>query len=86
MDYDEDECVCPLGGQLLTDPVTLPSGQTVEREMILQVIKATGQNPYTRKALSKDDLMPNAALKDKIETLLADAEKAVSQQQANLSL
>lgn len=53
--------------ELLKDPVTLPSGQTLNRSTAEECIRTTGQNPFTRDKLTLSQLIPNLALRDLIQ-------------------
>ncbi|CAM8906584.1 unnamed protein product [Rhodiola kirilowii] len=65
------EFICALTKQLMSDPVILSSGQTVERRFIetyFDIYPGCRKCPVTRKAvLSSHDLTPDAALGAKIK-------------------
>lgn len=60
--------LCPIGAQLMQDPVTAADGSSYERERISALI-ANGQttSPTTGQPLSSTELRDNAALKAAIE-------------------
>eukprot|EP01051_Picozoa_sp_SAG22_P023616 SAG22_NODE_6174_length_890_cov_0.988622_2_plen_71_part_00 len=51
---------------LMVDPVDLPSGTTIDRAVIQRMILDSGIDPFSRQPLKAEDLVPNAALRDKI--------------------
>uniref|UniRef100_A0A1I8C2H1 pyruvate dehydrogenase (acetyl-transferring) n=1 Tax=Meloidogyne hapla TaxID=6305 RepID=A0A1I8C2H1_MELHA len=53
---------------LMSDPVTLPSGQVVDRKNILRHLLSDPHNPFTRQPLTEDELKPNSGPKS--ETIL----------------
>jgi ubiquitin conjugation factor E4 B len=44
---------------LMTDPVTLPSGQVVDRKNILRHLLSDPHNPFSRQPMKEEDLMPS---------------------------
>jgi len=61
----------PVTLKLMRDPVIAPSGHTFEREVISEHIVRYNNNPFTRDALTIEQLMPNRALKEAIDEFLA---------------
>ena len=43
----------------MSDPVTLPSGQVVDRKNILRHLLSDPHNPFTRQPLTEDELKPS---------------------------
>ena len=66
--YDDppSEFECGLTGELMTDPVLLPSGETVCRENIRRHLMVSTQNPFNREHLTTDMLKPDDELRTKI--------------------
>lgn len=62
---------CPITMQVMTDPVTCPSGHTFEKAAIQKWLKSSKTNPLTREPLFPHDLFPNKALKKRAEELRA---------------
>ncbi|KXG35540.1 U-box domain-containing protein 19 [Sorghum bicolor] len=62
---------CPITLDLMTDPVTVSTGQTYDRESITRWIKAGCCTcPVTGERLRTADVVPNAALRGIIERML----------------
>jgi hypothetical protein len=62
---------CPITLDLMTDPVTVSTGQTYDRESITRWIKAGCRTcPVTGERLRTADVVPNAALRGIIERML----------------
>ena len=57
----------PIMDTLMVDPVDLPSGHTIDRPVVQRMILESGIDPFSRQPLALDDLVPNTALKDKID-------------------
>ncbi|ETW08590.1 hypothetical protein, variant [Aphanomyces invadans] len=66
-----EEFMDPLLWQVMKDPVTLPSGYIVDKSTITQHLMNDPSDPFTRAPLSIDQLVPNSALKAKIEAWVA---------------
>ena len=66
-EYLEESFICPIGQEIMKDPVITPSGHTFERKNIVDVIRKTGKCPMTRKALEEKNLVPNLSIKNLIE-------------------
>ena len=59
--------------ELMTDPVITPSGITYDRSDIEQHLQRVGHfDPVTRKDLTIDQLIPNLAMKEVIETFVSE--------------
>ena len=69
INYDDapEEFLDPLTSTLMDDPVILPSNVTVDRITIETQLINNPVDPYSRLPLSKEDLVPNKELKEKIE-------------------
>jgi len=52
----------------MKDPVITPSGHTYERSAIVAHVGKNPSDPITGEALSLEDLRPNRALKEAIES------------------
>jgi uncharacterized protein YegL len=59
---------CPISAQLMTDPVIDKDGISYERSAIEEWIQLKGTSPMTRSPLRLQDLTPNRALKDAIDS------------------
>jgi hypothetical protein len=55
---------CPITGLPMRDPVICPEGQSFERQAIELWLDKEPTNPMTRHPLTKEELVPNRALKD----------------------
>lgn len=65
---DEDEdMVCPITGELMKDPWVDPEGNSYEKAAIFEWLEKNMTSPITRKALKKEQMAPNRALKKIIE-------------------
>lgn len=63
----EEFLECPIGCEMMEDPVITPYGYTFERKNIVNAIKKTGKCPMTRNPLALKDLTTNYALKNVID-------------------
>lgn len=64
--------------EILTDPVITPSGITYERKDIEEHLQRVGHfDPVTRVELTQDQLIPNFAMKEVVETYIAENEWAL---------
>merc|ERR1712194_463825 len=69
-----DEFLDPLMQEFMTDPVFLPtSSNIVDRKTITQHLLNDDTDPFNRKKLSIDDIVPATALKEKMKLWLDDA-------------
>jgi len=68
-EWDEfpDEFSCAIMGELMEDPVKLPSGNRCERKNIERHILSTPNDPFSRQPLTEDMLEADTELKTKIE-------------------
>ena len=70
IDYSDapDEFIDSISAELMTDPVLLPtSNQILDRSTIEQHLLSDPKDPFNRRPLSKNDLIPQVELKQKIE-------------------
>ncbi|XP_074037947.1 ubiquitination factor E4B [Leptinotarsa decemlineata] len=61
-----DEFKDPLMDTLMTDPVLLPSGQIMERSVIMRHLLNSNTDPFNRQVLTEDMLIPADDLKERI--------------------
>ncbi|KAM3525732.1 hypothetical protein NHJ13051_003818 [Beauveria bassiana] len=57
----------PIMGDLMRDPVLLPSKHIVDRSTIVQHLLSDPKDPFTRQPMTVDDAVPQPDLKAKIE-------------------
>ena len=62
----------PLMDTLMSDPVLLPSGMVMDRPVIVRHLLTTSHDPFNRQPLSLDMLIPDTALKARIEAWKRD--------------
>jgi len=72
LDIDEDdipsEFMDPIMSHLMKDPVKLPSsGNVVDRSTIARILLTDGKDPFNRKPLTMEMIVPDLELKAKIE-------------------
>jgi ubiquitin conjugation factor E4 B len=58
----------PIMGDLMRDPVILPSKHVVDRSTIMQHLLSDPKDPFTRQAMTIDDAIPDLELKARIES------------------
>jgi hypothetical protein len=68
---------CAISFQWTEDAVRTPAGHLYDRRWIERWIGSTGTDPYTRAALSIQDLTPDPVLQDKSARARRDFEKGV---------
>ena len=61
------ELFCPLSMQIFLDPVELPCGTTVERQVIEKWLLEKGSSPFNRELLNQKDLKTNEVMKKKVD-------------------
>lgn len=61
----------PISFSLFVDPVISQSGQSYERSWILEHLKTSQTDPFSRQRLTPADLIPNLALKQAAEVCLS---------------
>lgn len=65
------EFIDPLTGEIMRDPVLLPSSQMIlDRETIIKHLMTDKTDPFNRKKLTKDMLIPDAKLKEVIDIFI----------------
>lgn len=57
----------PIMGDLMKDPVLLPSQHIVDRSTIVQHLLSDPKDPFTRQPMTVDDAIPQTELKERIE-------------------
>lgn len=69
LDYDDapPEFEDELMGILMKDPVILPSKHILDRSTIVQHLLSDPKDPYTRQPMTIDDVVPDDALRERIE-------------------
>ena len=71
-----DEFLDPLMNEVMTDPVLLPtSGTIIDRVTISKHLLSDQTDPFNRKKLTKDMLIPQPELKEKIEKFFNEKRK-----------
>ena len=69
----------PIMGDLMRDPVVLPSKHTVDRSTIVQHLLSDPKDPFTRQPMTIDDAVPDEALKARIEAWMAERSAAAKE-------
>jgi ubiquitin conjugation factor E4 B len=69
LDFDDapPEFEDELMGSLMKDPVILPSNHILDRSTIVQHLLSDPKDPYTRQPMTIDDVVPDDALRERIE-------------------
>ena len=62
-----DEFEDPIMGTLMTDPLTLPSGNVIDRSVLERHLLSAQTDPFTRAHLTIDQATPNEELRSRIE-------------------
>lgn len=57
----------PIMGELMRDPVLLPSKHIVDRSTIVQHLLSDAKDPFTRQPMTVEDVVPETELKQRIE-------------------
>ncbi|PHH82012.1 hypothetical protein CDD83_3386 [Cordyceps sp. RAO-2017] len=57
----------PIMGELMKDPVLLPSKHVVDRSTIVQHLLSDPKDPFTRQPMTVEDAIPQTELKERIE-------------------
>lgn len=66
-----EEFLDPIMQDIMQDPVLLPtSSKIMDRMVIERILISDGVDPFNRLPLSKDDLIPQTSLKDRIQSFL----------------
>jgi len=67
--------MCPISGEIMTDPVIAKDGHTYERNNIVEWFRERLSSPLTNQHLTSDELTPNHTLKKVIADFLATQKK-----------
>ncbi|EKX36558.1 hypothetical protein GUITHDRAFT_78812, partial [Guillardia theta CCMP2712] len=67
IEFDLSDFICPITGDLMSDPVMDRQGHTYERKAIEQWLERSCNSPMTRYPLSKADLKSNEPLRKAIQ-------------------
>jgi len=69
LDFDDapPEFEDELMGSIMKDPVILPSRHILDRSTIVQHLLSDPKDPYTRQPMTIDDVVPDDALRERIE-------------------
>jgi len=71
-----EEFLDPLMSEVMKDPVLLPtSGTIIDRVTIMKHLLSDPTDPFNRQKLTKEMLVPQSELKEKIERFFADKRK-----------
>lgn len=62
----------PIMGDIMHDPVILPSKHIVDRSTIVQHLLSDPKDPYTRQPMTVDDVVPADELREQIEKWKAE--------------
>lgn len=92
-DQNAAQVICPIGKEVMRDPVLIASDVSYDRHHIVEWFKTHDTCPCTRQVVNKTIIIPNLALKalcepywaaeDKLKALRADI-SANTQEQENL--
>ena len=69
----------PIMGDLMADPVLLPSKHIVDKSTIAQHLLSDPKDPFTRQPMTIDDVIPMVELKEKIEQWKAEKVQAAKE-------
>jgi len=64
-----ENCLCPITGKLMIDPVIMADGYSYERTAITEWLAVSNNSPITKKPLENKMLISNIALKNIIEAI-----------------
>ena len=78
-----DEFLDPVTCSFMKDPVTLPSGNVVDRYTAERSLLNDGIDPFSRQAMTKDDIKPATDLKQRIDQWLEEKRAARSNSAAS---
>jgi ubiquitin conjugation factor E4 B len=73
-----DQYQDPLLYTLMSDPVKLPSGVSVDRSTIVSHLLSDPTDPFNRAPLTVEDLVPDVELKAEIEAWIAERKNEVN--------
>lgn len=66
-----DNFYCPITYTIMSDPVIGTDGHTYERNAIQQWLLISNKSPITKQIMTSNNLIPNIALRDTIQSFLA---------------
>ncbi|KAL6877836.1 ubiquitin elongating factor core domain-containing protein [Trichoderma longibrachiatum] len=72
----------PIMGELMKDPVLLPSRHIVDRSTIVQHLLSDPKDPFTRQPMTIEDAIPQTELKEKIEAWRQERIQAAKEKMA----
>lgn len=58
--------LCPIGLEIMSDPVILPDGHSYDRAALIKWLQVNNTSPATRQVVSLDDIRPNWMLRNLI--------------------
>jgi ubiquitin conjugation factor E4 B len=76
----------PIMGDLMHDPVLLPSKHIVDRSTIAQHLLSDPKDPFTRQPMTIDDAIPQVELKQRIDDWKAERVQAAKQKLTETSM
>ncbi|KID67096.1 ubiquitin fusion degradation protein 2, partial [Metarhizium hybridum] len=74
----------PIMGDLMKDPVLLPSRHIVDRSTIVQHLLSDAKDPFTRQPMTIDDAIPQTELKERIGKWREERVKIAKEQAVGL--
>ena len=79
IDLDDvpDEFIDPISGDIMKNPVYLPSKVAIDQSTAYELLIGDPIDPYTRRAFTKDDIVPVPELKEKIEAYIKEQKMAM---------
>jgi STIP1 family protein 1 len=70
-DYEIPEYLkCELSGKLMMNPAITKSSNTFDKDNLIEYVKGHWKEPLSQKAMTLEDIYPNLAMKDAVETFL----------------
>jgi len=80
--YDKiSEYSCPIGLELMIEPVVIDSGHTFDKNNILKYIKENNTNPIINKNFSNKNLVKNKLINSSINSFVTNFKKRYTNQQ-----
>lgn len=77
VDDTYDKYLCPITGDIMSDPVIAPDGYTYERKAITEWLARSGVSPMTRQPMGANNLIVNRLVKDEIDALLGSGKEVI---------
>jgi ubiquitin conjugation factor E4 B len=71
-----DELLDPLMAEVMRDPVELPSGNVLDRQVAMRIIMSGDYDPFTKVPMKAEDLKPRPDIRAKLDAFCA--EKGIS--------